>query len=100
MIITVGQFVGIGGSSAAYFLSQEVPNADITVFEKHKIGGRLAVTEVDGRHYETGGSIIHNSNRFMLNFLEVCSLKEKTPLAHETFSLVGDSGPLFQVASF
>ena len=99
-MIDLNLFVGIGGSSAAYFLSQEVPNVDITIFEKHKIGGRLAVTEVNGRHYETGGSIIHNSNRFMLNYLDVCNLRKKSSLAHETFSLLGGEGPLFQVESF
>ena len=91
-------FVGIGGSSAAYFLSQDVENVDITVFEKTgNVGGRLSVARVDGREYESGGSIIHNSNRMMLQFLDICHLKKKQPISSETFSMMNDGVAVFQV---
>ena len=54
---------GIGGSSSAYFISRELPGANITVFEKERLGGRLATVTVGGREYETGGSIIHPANK-------------------------------------
>ena len=89
---------GIGGTSAAYFLAQET-DADVTVFEKDDVGGRLATVEIDGRMYESGGSIIHNSNKFMVNFLDICKLRKKKPMTSETFSVLADDGIIFQVKS-
>ena len=42
---------GIGGSATAYFLSQRMPGADITVIEMGEVGGRLATREVAGRRW-------------------------------------------------
>ena len=52
--------------------------------------------ELAGRSYESGGSIIHNTNKYMLDMLEVCQLQKKKPLAKETFSL-GQKNIVFQV---
>lgn len=61
--------IGVGGSSVAYHLSQEIPGASVTVFEKGRIGGRVTTLEVDGREYEVGGCIIHPANRdFIFNY--------------------------------
>ena len=88
---------GIGGTSAAYFLSQELTDVTLTIFESDKVGGRLATDNIGGRSYETGGSIIHNSNKMMLDLLDKCQLKKKKPLPSETFSVMSSEGPIFQV---
>ena len=98
-MIHLNTFVaGIGGTSAAYFLSQELTDdVTITIFEGDKVGGRLATDHIGGRSYETGGSIIHDSNKMMLDLLDRCQLKKKKPLPSETFSVMSSGGPIFQV---
>ena len=89
-------FEGVGGTTAAYYLSRAVEDVEITVFESRTVGGRLKAVELDGRKYESGGSIIHNDNKYMVDMLEVCQLSRKIPLAKETFSL-GQKNIVFQV---
>ena len=64
---------GIGGSSAAYFIRNLFgQDASIDVFEKAtKIGGRIGVVDIDGNVVEAGGSVIHDSNRYMAQFCEM-----------------------------
>ena len=69
----------------------------MTVFEQDQVGGRLATVEIDGRQYESGGSIIHNSNKLMLNYLDICHMNKKKPMKDETFSVLADQGVVFQV---
>ena len=89
---------GIGGASVSYFLRQEFPDADIATFESSSVlGGRLATVEVDGRSYETGGSIIHSANKYMTNFLEICKMKKKQSAPDAPFSLHKDGEVVFQV---
>lgn len=74
---TVARFIsaivggGIGGTSCAYFLNEIFKEeAEIHVYEGNKIGGRLATASLsDGNEYETGGSIIHQSNKYMSDFV-------------------------------
>jgi len=87
---------GIGGASAGYFLSREIPGADITVFEIGEVGGRLATVEVDGRRYESGGNIIHEANRYMVEYLDICGLRKKEMPADERFTLHKDGQVVFQ----
>ncbi|KAI5099527.1 prenylcysteine oxidase 1 precursor [Silurus meridionalis] len=66
---------GIGGTSAAYFLRQEFgPGVKIDVYESGTVGGRLATEAIDGRDYETGGSIIHPLNLHMKQFVDKLGL--------------------------
>ena len=67
------------------------------MFEEGSVGGRLATANIDGREYESGGSIIHNSNQLMLEFLDICGLQKKVPIPDETFSILSQNGPMFQV---
>ena len=67
------------------------------MFEEGSLGGRLATANIDGREYESGGSIIHNSNQLMLEFLDICGLQKKVPIPDETFSILSQNGPMFQV---
>lgn len=70
---------GIGGTSASYFLHELFgPNGvHIDLFEPNKIGGRLAVTEINGRDYEVGGAVIHPRNKYMVDFLKLLGLKKR-----------------------
>jgi len=87
---------GIGGTSASYFLSRLVPEAVITVFEKGKVGGRLATVEVNGRLYESGGAIIHDANKYMVDYLDLCGLERRDTPADERFSLHKSGKIVFQ----
>ncbi|XP_069812919.1 prenylcysteine oxidase 1-like [Dendropsophus ebraccatus] len=77
---------GIGGTSAAYFLRQKFgKDVQIDIFEKGEVGGRLSTIEMEGNHYEAGGSIIHPLNLHMKTFVKELGLKPRLPTA----SLVG-----------
>ncbi|CAG0899810.1 unnamed protein product [Cyprideis torosa] len=68
---------GIGGTAAAYFLKQEFAGSGgvkVDLYEKNQIGGRLQTAFLGGVEYETGGSIIHSRNRYMLSFVKELGL--------------------------
>lgn len=59
---------GISGASAAFYLRQLFGgDVSIDIYEKHKIGGRMASQAFSGKEYESGGSIIHPGNAYMVN---------------------------------
>ena len=92
---------GIGGTSVAYFLSQRLPGADVTVFEMGRVGGRLDTVDIAGRRYEVGGSIIHSANKLMVDYLEICNLTKKEGKGDEgggngAFSLIKEGKVVFQ----
>lgn len=62
---------GIGGTSCAYFLKEMFKDlVNLDIYEGNKVGGRLAtVIMSDGNEYETGGSVIHQRNKYMSNFV-------------------------------
>jgi len=91
---------GIGGASTGYFLSRLLPGVELTVFEMGKIGGRLATEEVEGRRYESGGSIIHSANRYMVEYLDLCGLKKKETPQDDPFTLHKDGKVVFQEWGF
>lgn len=69
---------GIGGTSAAYFLSNMKGfEPKIDVYSKDAIGGRLATVTVAGYEYETGGSILHSRNKYMKAFADKFGLHAK-----------------------
>ena len=60
---------GVGGCSAAYFLRERGGEAvRVDVFEKGEVGGRAATHTFRDHTYETGASIIHTSNKYLVNF--------------------------------
>lgn len=63
---------GIGGSSASHFVRELFgQQATIDVFEaSDRIGGRLDTTEITGKRFESGGSIIHPDNKYMGDFVK------------------------------
>ncbi|KAG4080356.1 hypothetical protein HA402_010848 [Bradysia odoriphaga] len=72
---------GIGGTSCAYYLNEMFKEeADIHIYEGSKIGGRLATATMgDGKEYETGGSIIHERNKYMSDFVRELGLERRSP---------------------
>ncbi|XP_054718555.1 prenylcysteine oxidase 1-like [Uloborus diversus] len=71
---------GIGGTSCAYFLRQLFRDkAELTLYERDTIGGRLNVLNVDGDFYEAGGSVIHPSNKHMVDFTKLLGLSVRKP---------------------
>ena len=64
---------GIGGSSTAYFIHNLLGrDASIDVFDgASKVGGRIAVIEMDDNVFESGGSVIHDSNKYMTEFCKM-----------------------------
>jgi len=92
---------GIGGTSVAYFLSQRLPGADVTVFEMGRVGGRLDTVDIADRRYEVGGSIIHSANKLMVDYLEICNLTKKEGKGDEgggngAFSLIKEGNVVWQ----
>lgn len=69
---------GIGGSSSSHFLRELFGSeATIDVFEaSDRIGGRLDTIEIDGKRFESGGSIIHPDNKYMGDFVKLLGLKK------------------------
>jgi protoporphyrinogen oxidase len=62
---------GIGGASTAFFLREHFgTDAEISIFERSQIGGRLATVKMAGTTYEVGGSVIHPANTLMKTLLD------------------------------
>ena len=62
---------GVGGCSSAYFLRRLCGDGlDLHVFEKAVVGGRTDVIEFDGHKYESGGAVMHSSNKYLADFAE------------------------------
>ena len=62
---------GVGGCCASYFLRElGGDNLDIHVWQKKgvPVGGRTAVIDFAGHMYESGGSVIHTSNKYLVDF--------------------------------
>lgn len=60
---------GIGGASAADFLTQLFyGDIEIDLFEKDKLGGRLANIEIGGDEYEAGGAWMRRTDVYMNYF--------------------------------
>lgn len=62
---------GVGGCCTAAFLRElGGENLDIHVWQRKgvPVGGRTAVVDFDGHLYESGGSILHTSNKYLVDF--------------------------------
>ncbi|KAK7098694.1 hypothetical protein V1264_002938 [Littorina saxatilis] len=71
---------GLSGTSAAYYLRQlwgDKP-LHVDIFEPQRVGGRLALVNVDGQDYEAGGAIIHPRNWHMAFFADHFGLGRRT----------------------
>ncbi len=72
---------GIAGCSAAWFLRRALgERAALTLYERDvRLGGRLATLDVGGTPVEAGGTIIHETNRYMADFVDRLSLERAPP---------------------
>jgi prenylcysteine oxidase/farnesylcysteine lyase len=72
---------GIAGCSAAWFLRQALgAGATSSVYERDdRLGGRLATLDVGGTPVEAGGTIIHETNRYMAGFVDRLALERAEP---------------------
>ena len=62
---------GVGGCSSAYFLRKLCgEDIDLHVFEKAVVGGRTDVIQFDGHKYESGGAVMHSSNKYLADFAQ------------------------------
>lgn len=78
---------GVSGSSAAYYLSKMKDlGAEIDVYSKDPVGGRLSTVTIAGYDYETGGSILHPRNKYMKDFVDKFGMKTLDIIPYE-FSL-------------
>ncbi|OQV15601.1 Prenylcysteine oxidase [Hypsibius exemplaris] len=70
---------GIGGCAASWFLREALDEqAEIVLFEKDKIGGRVATVNIAGREYEAGASVFHEKNMILQEFLKEFGLESLT----------------------
>jgi len=76
---------GIAGCSAAWFLRQALgEGAALTVYERDaQLGGRLATLDVGGTPVESGGTIIHETNRYLAGFVDHLGLERVEPHQRE-----------------
>jgi phytoene dehydrogenase-like protein len=67
---------GMGGASVAYFLREYAPEPlQIAVFEaRDRVGGRMAVVELEGETFEAGASVIHPKNLHAVKFASLLEL--------------------------
>ncbi|KAK3580906.1 hypothetical protein CHS0354_008196 [Potamilus streckersoni] len=92
---------GVGGTSAAYFLRELFgDSAQIDVFERKVVGGRLAVINIDDHYYNVGGSIIHPQNMYMVNFTNMLGLGMNTDSDSDTFGLFNGDEMLFSTSDW
>lgn len=76
---------GIAGCSAAWFLRQALGDgAALNLYERGaRLGGRLATIDIGGTPVEAGGTIIHETNRYLAGFVERLSLDRVVPHQRE-----------------
>ena len=93
---------GIGGTSTGFFLRQLFgpDKVDIDIYEARKIGGRLATVDVAGRYYETGGSIVHSRNKYMMSFLKSFGLKQRESAKGSLMGLWDGKNFVFEESSW
>lgn len=76
---------GIAGCSVAWFLREQLEErVEITLYERDaQLGGRLATIDVDGTPVESGGTIIHETNRYVAGFVDRLGLERVEPHQRE-----------------
>jgi prenylcysteine oxidase/farnesylcysteine lyase len=91
---------GIAGCSVAWFLRRALgADVQLTVYERASVlGGRLATQDVAGTPIEAGGTIIHETNRYMAGFVDRLSLERVEP--HQRDGGSGESVGVWDGRSF
>ena len=71
---------GISGASSVFYLRQLFGDqVTIDIYEKGTVGGRLASAAFGGKEYESGGSIIHPGNVYMVNLTRMLGMCHYQP---------------------
>lgn len=88
---------GVGGTATAYFLRQlGGDHFQIDLFEKEaELGGRLALQQVNGQWFESGGSIIHTRNKLAMRLIDEFGLKRCSAASSDTFGITDGNRVLF-----
>lgn len=91
---------GMGGASASYFLKEYAGfPLDVSIFEERdRVGGRMAVVDLEGDTFEAGASIIHPKNLHCVNFTKLLGLKQTTDTDDESFGIWDGKQFVFQTA--
>ncbi len=76
---------GIAGAAVAAFLRDSLgERVSLTLYEREpRVGGRLMTADIGGIAIEAGGTIIHESNRYMVDFVDRLGLERLAPHQHE-----------------
>jgi prenylcysteine oxidase/farnesylcysteine lyase len=76
---------GIAGCSTVSFLREALgDDAALTLYERDaQLGGRLATIDVAGVPIEAGGTIIHETNRYLAGFVDRLELERVEPHQRE-----------------
>ncbi|XP_078669299.1 prenylcysteine oxidase 1-like [Branchiostoma floridae x Branchiostoma belcheri] len=91
---------GIGGASSAYYLRKLFGNdVSIDMYEPHNVGGRLATVKIGDEEYESGGTIIHPKNHYMVKFTEELGLKHRKSFP-DRFALYNGQEFVFTESTF
>ncbi|XP_013069121.2 prenylcysteine oxidase 1-like [Biomphalaria glabrata] len=89
---------GLGGTSCAFYLRQLLGSkATIDIFEASKVGGRTAVIKINGQKFEAGGSVIHNQNKYMVDFAEKFN-KKRLSRSDGIFGLYSNGDIVFETS--
>jgi len=71
---------GITGATTSKYLSEELPDADIEVFERNdEVGGRLQTLSVGERTLEAGGKFLHADDELCTTFMDELGLDRADP---------------------
>lgn len=91
---------GMAGASVAYFLREYAHQPPtISIFEaRDRVGGRMAVVDLDGDTFEAGGSVIHPKNAHAARFVELLGLNRTSEDDEESFGIWDGKQFVFQTA--
>lgn len=92
---------GMAGASVAFFLREYSPEPlQLSIFEaRDRVGGRMAVVDLDGDSFEAGGSVIHPKNLHCARFVELLRLNRTSDDDDdESFGIWDGSQFVFQTA--
>ncbi len=88
---------GIGGCSAAYFASQNIPNVRLTIFEaQDRVGGRILTHKTKGLNIELGASFIGETNKTIFNLASSARLKLRRVEDQKEFAVWNGSEIIFE----
>lgn len=87
---------GVGGCFSASFLRELGGGTlEIHVYSDGPVGGRTATLDVDGHLYESGGSLIHTSNKYLVDMAKRYGLKTQRSETRPTAPLGIFDGKMF-----